>query len=45
MVNTCDSVFEDRHAVKFTLFEIYGPAAPMLDEMLEATAAYLTQFH
>ncbi len=27
LVNTCDSVFEDRHAVKFTLFEVYGVLA------------------
>jgi alpha-galactosidase len=25
--NTCDSVFEDRHAVKFSLFEVYGVLA------------------
>jgi alpha-galactosidase len=24
LLNTCDSVFEDRHAVKFSLFEVYG---------------------
>jgi alpha-galactosidase len=27
LVNSCDSVFEDRHAVKFTLFELYGVLA------------------
>ncbi len=27
LVNTCDSVFEDRHAVKFSLFEVYGVLA------------------
>ncbi len=24
LLNTCDSVFEDRHAVKFSLFQVYG---------------------
>jgi alpha-galactosidase len=27
LVNTCDSVFEDRHGVKFSLFEVYGVLA------------------
>jgi alpha-galactosidase len=27
LLNTCDSVFEDRHAVKFSLFEAYGVLA------------------
>jgi alpha-galactosidase len=27
LANTCDSVFEDRHAVKFSLFEVHGVLA------------------